>query len=164
MAATSKKQSRAMPDKSLSGLGKILRRHAQEKGALIAILQEAQAAYGHLSVQVLEEICRSRGVPLAAVYGVATFYAQFRLQPHGETEIKVCHGTACYVSGAQRVAVALESELGVKSGETTADGRFTLENVGCLGCCSLAPVITVGEMTCGRLNPDLAVEAVRRYG
>lgn len=133
-------------------------------GTLIPILQDVQARVGYLPPEVLERIAERTFVPPAHVYGVASFYSQFRLDPVGKYVIKVCHGTACHVQGATGVTDALCSELKVKDGETTEDGRFTVSSVACLGCCSLAPVMMVEEDTFARLTPDEARKVVRKYG
>jgi NADH-quinone oxidoreductase subunit E len=137
--------------------------YAGAEGMLIPLLQEAQEADGYISRARMEEIHRESGIPLAHIYGVATFYAQFRLQPVGRHLVKVCHGTACHVAGARSITESLETELGVASGETTEDGQYTLETVACLGCCSLAPVITVGAETFGSLDPTQARRTLRQH-
>lgn len=136
---------------------------AGEEGALIPLLQQAQAEDGHLSRERLLRIERESGVPLAQVYGVATFYAQFRFQPVGRHLIRVCHGTACHVSGAIELTRAIGKHLGIVTGETTPDRLFTLETVSCLGCCSLAPALMIGNATHGNLSPSSAVKLLRRY-
>ena len=138
--------------------------HGAAPGVLIPILQDVQARVGYLPPDVLERIGERAGVPAAHVYGVASFYSQFRLKPVGKYIIKVCHGTACHVQGAVNISDALTAELGTKDGETTEDGRFTVSSVACLGCCSLAPVMMVEENTFGRLTPDAARKVVRKYG
>jgi NADH:ubiquinone oxidoreductase subunit E len=137
--------------------------YAGAEGVLIPLLQEAQQAEGYISRARMDDIHRRSGIPLAHIYGVATFYAQFRLQPIGRHLVKVCHGTACHVAGARSISEALETELGVATGDTTEDGQYTLETVACLGCCSLAPVITVGTDTFGSLDPTLARRALRQH-
>ena len=126
---------------------------AEPKGALIPVLQKAQALYGYLPKSVLEVIAKELNLPVAEVYGVVTFYAQFHLTPRGKNIIRACQGTACHVRGASGVLDAIKSHLGVKPGETTKDLKFTLETVACLGACGLAPVIMVNEATHGRLTP-----------
>ncbi len=148
----------------LTQLGKIMGKHKDHAGALIPVLQETQQAYGYLSEEILERIAKDLSLPLSQVYGVATFYAQFRLRPHGENTIRVCHGTACHVSGAKEITAAVEKQLGVESGGTTKDGKFTLETVACLGCCSLAPVMMINERAHGRLTMSKAKKVVRKYG
>ena len=136
---------------------------ANRRGILIPVLQEVQSKIGYLPPEVMERIADRIDVPASRVFGVASFYSQFRLQPVGEHIIKVCHGTACHVQGAGAITHAICDELGIAEGETTPDGKFTVESVACLGCCSLAPVIMIGEDTFGRLTPDGARKVVRDY-
>jgi len=130
-------------------------------GSLIPVLQRAQETLGYLSSDTLKDISNGLDVPLSDVYGVVTFYSQFRLKPSGKYIIKVCHGTACHVGASEGISEALEDELKVSHGDTTSDGKFTLERVACLGCCSLAPCIMINNETYGRLTPDKAREIVR---
>ncbi|MBP2653170.1 MAG: dehydrogenase subunit [Firmicutes bacterium] len=144
-------------------LESILKNYEGKESDLIPILQDIQAAYGYLPEDVLNKMCEKTGMFQTQVMGVATFYSQFRLQPTGEHVIKICFGTACHVNGAEKVADALADELKVKFGGTTEDGKFTLETVACLGCCSLAPVIMIDEEAYGRLTPDSARNIIREY-
>ncbi|MDI6739695.1 MAG: NADH-quinone oxidoreductase subunit NuoE [Candidatus Edwardsbacteria bacterium] len=144
-------------------IARIVAHYASNKGAVIPVLQEVQAALGWLSQETLTTIADGLQVPISQIYGVATFYTQFRLKPAGKHLVRVCHGTACHVSGAGKISEALKSSMGVGDGETTADGRFTVESVACLGCCSLAPVIMVDSETYGRLTPDSAQKAVKEF-
>lgn len=123
-----------------------------KKGATIPVLQAIQETYGYLPHNVLQSTADDLGLPLSDMYGVATFYAQFRFSPVGKHIIKVCHGTACHVQNATAITEALEEVLDVKDGETTQDGLFTLESVACLGCCSLAPVMMISNNTYGKLT------------
>jgi NADH-quinone oxidoreductase subunit E len=134
-----------------------------EEGRLIPLLQQAQAEDGYLRRERLQEIHEVSGVPLANIYGVATFYAQFRLKPVGKYLLRVCHGTACHVSGAVEVSQAVEKHLGIANGETTPDRMFSIETVSCLGCCSLAPVLMIGNQTFGNLSPSAAVKVVKKF-
>ncbi|MBN2565639.1 MAG: NADH-quinone oxidoreductase subunit NuoE [Candidatus Eisenbacteria bacterium] len=134
------------------------------RGALIPLLQQVQAEIGYLPPPVMRRIAERVGVSPARVFGVATFYSQFRMEPVGRHIIRVCHGTACHVQGATAITEAICSELGVDEGGTTADRQFTVEAVACLGCCSLAPVIMIDDSTYGRLTPDKARKVVRDYG
>ncbi|MDA3864541.1 MAG: NADH-quinone oxidoreductase subunit NuoE [Deltaproteobacteria bacterium] len=118
----------------------------------IPVLQKLQGKFGYLPMEALEKVCELTDINPSQLYGVATFYSQFRLKPVGEHIIKVCHGTACHVGGADTLTETLESEFGVNDGETTSDMKFTLESVACVGCCSLAPVVVVGDDTYGKLN------------
>jgi len=147
----------------LSNLGDIISKHKDHTGVLIPVLQEAQKEYGYLSEGIIEKIAGELKLPLSQVYGVVTFYSQFRLKPHGKHTIKVCMGTACHVSGAQEITGSIATKLGVETGGTTKDGKFTLEAVACLGCCGLAPVMMVDDETYGRLTSQKALKAVRQY-
>ena len=137
---------------------------AKTPGSLITILQQAQEIYGYLSEDAIYYISAKTGILPAKIYGVATFYAQFRLEPVGKYLIMLCKGTACHVNGADRIEEAIVDHLKIKDGETTEDGLFTLNNVACLGCCSLAPVMMVksadGEETYGNLTKDSVVEVL----
>lgn len=144
-------------------LAPTLEKYAKTPGSLITILQKAQEIYGYLSVDAINYIAECTGIKPAKIYGVATFYAQFRLQPVGKYLIMLCKGTACHVNGADRIEEAVCEHLNIQDGETTEDGLFTLNNVACLGCCSLAPVMMVksieGDETYGNLTKD-SVKAV----
>ncbi len=127
----------------------------------IPILQEVQKRFRYVPLEAIARIASISEMTESQLYGVVTFYSQFRLEPVGDTIIKVCHGTACHVSGANGLTEALENKLGVKSGETTADRKFTLTSVACVGCCSLAPVLAVADgRTYGRLDMKKAVKIV----
>jgi len=134
-----------------------------QEGRLIPLLQKVQAEDGYLSREGLLRIHEETGVPLSQIYGVATFYAQFRFTPVGKHTVKVCHGTACHVNGAEDISQAIREEIGAGHGETTADGLFSVEKVACLGCCSLAPCIMVDETTHGKLTPTLVRKVLRGY-
>jgi len=136
---------------------------AEEEGKLIPTLQKVQEQDGYISRERIHEIHRKSGVPLSHIFGVATFYSQFRLHPVGKNIIRVCHGTACHVSGAKGITDALEDALGVATGETTGDRLFTLEMVSCLGCCSLAPVIMINNDTYGNLAPNGIKKILKPY-
>lgn len=143
-------------------LAPTLEKYAAVPGSLITILQQAQEIYGYLSEEAILYISEKTGILPAKIYGVATFYAQFRLKPVGKYLIMMCKGTACHVNGADRVQEAVEEHLGIQDGDTTEDGIFTLNTVACLGCCSLAPVMMVkssdGEETYGNLTKDSVVK------
>ncbi len=123
-------------------------------GSLITILQKTQELYGYLPVPAMEKISTQTGIATAKVMGVATFYTQFRLSPIGKHLIMLCQGTACHVNGSELIENAISDELSITDGQTTADGVFTLKNVACLGCCSLAPAMMIGEQVYGSLTPD----------
>jgi len=130
---------------------------------LIAGLLAIQRHYGYLPEKAMRAIAKELKVPFSKVYGVATFYSQFRMKPRGRHLISVCLGTACQVKGGERIYRRLKRELGVKLGETTPDGRFTLETVSCVGACGMAPVVVVGEDTHGRLTPEKTLKVIQRY-
>jgi len=148
----------------LSVVDRVAERLGDSRGVLIPLLQQVQAEIGYLPTEVMQRVAERSGVPAARVYGVASFYSQFRLEPVGEHIVRVCQGTACHVQGAVAITEAVCGELGVEEGGTTADGKFTVEPVACLGCCSLAPVIMVDEDTYGRLTTDEARKILRNYG
>lgn len=141
----------------LSLIEGVLNEYAEVKGSLITILQKTQDIYGYLPIDVIYHIAERTGSTPARVLGVATFYAQFRLQPIGKYLIMLCQGTACHVNGSERIEAAIKQELQIEDGETTADGLFTLKNVACLGCCSLSPVMMINDETYGSLTPDKAI-------
>jgi len=145
---------RELVDPKEEQLDRILAHYKQEKGALIPVLQEAQGLYGYLPEHVIKHISRELRIPSAKVYGVVTFYAQFRLAPMGRNVISVCLGTACHVRGGAKVLEAIEKNTKIKDGQTTEDGRFTLEIVNCIGACGLAPVMSINGNVHGRLNAD----------
>ena len=143
-------------------LAPVLEKYAKVPGSLITILQQAQDIYGYLSMDAINYTSEKTGIMPAKIYGVATFYAQFRLQPIGKYLIMLCKGTACHVNGSDMIEEAVSEHLGIKDGETTEDGLFTLNNVACLGCCSLAPVMMIkttdGEETYGNLTKSSVVK------
>ncbi|MCF8331033.1 MAG: NADH-quinone oxidoreductase subunit NuoE [Bacteroidales bacterium] len=151
----------AEPPIDLTLLDDLIRKYKNKRGNLIPLLQGAQDIYGYLPRKAFLKISRETGIELNEMYGVATFYAQFRLQPVGKHIIKVCHGTACHVQNAGGITDALEEALDVADGETTPDRLFTLESVACLGCCSLAPVMMIGEETYGKLDGSKAVKVIK---
>ncbi len=132
-------------------------------GELIPLLQSAQDHFGYIPRRAINYISTVTGVPESEIYGVITFYSQFRLKPMGKHVIRACAGTACHVSGAQLILETIQDELGIEEGETTEDGLFTLNTVACIGCCSLAPVIMVDDNTHGRLTPAEVRKVIRKY-
>ncbi len=127
---------------------------------LVSLIQDVQARYGFLPRNVMAEVARQLGLPLARLFGIATFYGAFHLKPRGRHVVKVCCGTACHVSGATHITEALARHLDIEPEETTDDMAFTLERVACVGCCSLAPVVVIGEDTHGRISRQGAIDAV----
>jgi NADH:ubiquinone oxidoreductase subunit E len=143
--------------------GRMLWRHRGEPGMLIPLLQAAQDSFGHIPQLAVEQISGVTGIPTAEVYGVITFYKQFRLKPVGRHLIRLCKGTACHVQGANMIAQTVADELKVPPDETTDDGIFTFTVVACLGCCSLAPVLMVDDQTYGRMTPQKVRKVLRQY-
>ena len=138
-------------------------RHKDEPGALMPVLQEAQNIFGYVPQDVQQIIADGLGTTLAEVYGVATFYAQFSLEPKGQYVVGVCLGTACYVKGSQKVLDKLSEELKIPVGKTTPDGVFTLNATRCLGACGLAPVMMINDEVYGRLTPDEIPTILDKY-
>jgi len=145
------------------GLDAILEKYAKDKGTLIPIMQEVQNIYNYLPKAALEYISKKTEIPIAEIYGVVTFYSLFHLNPRGKYIIRCCQGTACHVRGGSGILNALEAQLGIKAGETTPDGRFTLETVACLGACGLAPVMQIDEDTHGRMTPETVAPILAEY-
>ncbi|TSA27357.1 NADH-quinone oxidoreductase subunit NuoE [bacterium] len=133
------------------------------KGSLIPILQKTQAQLGFLSKEAMEYISGKTKIPVSEIYGVATFYTQFRMHPIGKNIIRICHGTACHVADARKISEALYEELKVEPGGTTKNLKFTVEEVACLGCCSLAPVIMINDKAYGRLTPSKIKDILAKY-
>ncbi|MFB6319881.1 NADH-quinone oxidoreductase subunit NuoE [Saccharicrinis sp. FJH54] len=144
----------------LSLIDDLINTYRGKAGNLIPLLQKTQDVYGYIPREAMLKISDETGLELSDMYGVATFYTQFRLNPVGKHIIKVCHGTACHVQNAGTITESLAESLKVKDGETTPDGLFTLESVACLGCCSLAPVMMVGDETYGKLTGKQAVRII----
>ena len=142
----------------LTQADEILGRYPAESQHLISVLQDIQIQYRYLPKEALEKVAKALTVPLAQVYGVATFYKAFSLTPRGETILYVCTGTACHIRGAPLLMHELEAQLGIKPGETTEDMAFSLEAVNCVGACALAPVVLANETAHG----NLSVSKVRR--
>ena len=134
-----------------------------DKSLLMHVMQEAQEIYGYLPYEVQIMIAEGMDVPLEKVYGVSTFYAQFSLSPKGENNISVCLGTACYVKGSGDVFNKIAAELGLSDGATTSDGKFSLCSTRCIGCCGLAPVMTVGDDVYGKLTPAEVPGILAKY-
>jgi len=147
-------------DTELAGILDLYRGKPEQ---LIAALLAVQRHYGYVPEKAMRGLSKELGVPFSKIYGVATFYSQFRLRPRGRHLISVCLGTACQVQGGERIYRRLKREFGVKLGGTTADGRFTLETVSCVGACGMAPVVVVDDQTHGRLTPEKTLKVVQQY-
>jgi NADH:ubiquinone oxidoreductase subunit E len=137
----------------VDGVLSIVQKHSGQRGAMISILEEVQEKYGYLTADALRTVAEATGRPLVDVYGLATFYRFFRLKPRGKHLCSVCLGTACHVRGAPRVLEAVQAQLGIDPGDTTADEEFTLETVNCLGACALGPVVVMDGRYSSGVNP-----------
>ena len=146
-----------------AALMQVIANHHDQPGGLMPVMQEAQGIYGYLPLEVQQMIADGLGISLSEVYGVATFYSQFSLTPKGKHQISVCLGTACYVKGSDKIREAVENQLGIKSGECTPDGLFSIDSCRCVGACGLAPVMTIGEEVYGKLVPDQVKKILDSY-
>lgn len=145
----------------------IVKKHGSDKSAMIAVLQDIQDTFNYIPKEALKTAAKAMKVPLSRVYEAATFYAAFSLKPRGKHVVKVCMGTACHVRGAAMLEDKLERTLGIKPGDTTADGKFSLETVNCVGACALGPVVIIdteyhGQMTMKKI--DKAIEQINKEG
>ncbi len=134
-----------------------------KKGGLMPALQEAQAIYGYLPKEVQIIVAEELGVSLSEVYGVVSFYSQFTIVPKGQYKVSVCLGTACYVKGSGDVLAEIEKTLGIKAGEITPDAKFSIDATRCIGCCGLAPVMTVNDDVYGRITPKDVKGILAKY-
>lgn len=141
----------------------IVEKYKGKKGITIPLLADIQREQGYVSEEAVEHISGELDIPAAELFGVATFYSMFRLQPEGKYVVRICRGTACHVQGSARIGEQIERDFKIEDGQTTSDGMFTLQYVACLGCCSLAPVMMVGNEVHGRLTPDKAVDILEHY-
>lgn len=152
-----------LDEEKLQHIQQAIEKFKDMKGALIPVLHEVQDAFGYLPEEILQVVSDGLDIPMSEIYGVASFYSFFSLEPKGEHVIHVCMGTACYIKGAQGLLDRLSTDLKVPVGETTADGKFTLEATRCLGACGLAPVLTVGEKVHGRLLQADIAKVIKTY-
>lgn len=143
-----------LKEKDIATIREICKSFDNKPGDLINVLHKVQGEFGYLPAEVQEVVANELNVSLAKVYGVVTFYSFFTMIPKGKHPISICTGTACYVRGAEKVLEEFKKELGIKVGESTADGKFSLTCLRCVGACGLAPVVLVGEKTYGRIAPD----------
>lgn len=141
----------------------VIEKHKGQEGAVIPVLHEAQDIYGYLPIEVQEMISDGLNVPLAEIYGIVTFYAQFSLNPKGRYQIGVCLGTACYVKGSGDILEKVKELLGIDVGECTPDGLFSIDATRCIGACGLAPVLTVNDDVYGRLVVDDIEDIINKY-
>lgn len=152
-----------IPPEELDKLDEIIDKYSGSSSYLIPALKEAQEMYGYLPVEVQRRLAHGLNIPPSHIYGVVTFYSFFTISPRGRHVIRLCLGTACYVKGSKEILEMMMREVGINVGETSADGRFTLEAVRCLGACGLAPVFLVGETTHGNVAPKETVKILDGY-
>ncbi len=133
------------------------------KGCLMHVLQEAQAIFGYLPIEVQTIIAEGLGISLSEVYGVATFYSQFSLTPKGKHRISICLGTACYVKGSDKILEEVQKVLGIACGECTEDGLFSIDSCRCVGACGLAPVMMIDNDVYGKLKPEMVKDILKKY-
>lgn len=146
-----------------AALNEILSEYEGQRGAIIPILQKTQEKLGYLSQEAIAEIAQRTGVSESEIFGVATFYAQFRFTPPGKHFVHVCLGTACHVRGGAAILESVERELDVASGGTTKDRKFSVESVACFGSCALAPVVVVDKDVYGRVTTSSIKEILKKY-
>ena len=144
-------------------LQEVIAAHKHDKSYLMAVMQHAQEIYGYLPLEVQKIIARETGVSVEEIFGIVTFYSQFKLNPNGKYAIAVCLGTACYVKGSGDLYEKLKSLLGIESGECTADRKFSLDATRCVGCCGLAPVVTINDDVYGKIGPDDLAGILAKY-
>lgn len=154
---------REVSPEELQKVDEIINRYRGKPGALIPVLHEAQEVIGFLPREVQERVAEGLNVPLSEIYSVITFYALFSLKPKGRHTISICKGTACYVRGSDSILEKLVEELGIEPGDTTDDGRFSLEVVRCMGACGLGPVMRIDDDIYARLKPDRIPEILAKY-
>lgn len=147
----------------IAQLKDFIEKNKEKKGALMMVLHEAQDLFGYLPIEIQQLISEELKVPLSEIYGVATFYSQFTLIPKGENVINICLGTACYVKGGQEITDKLEELLGIKSGETTPDRKFSIDTTRCIGACGLAPVIAINGEVYGKITVDDVEGIIEKY-
>ena len=150
------------PEIDLTKLDAIIERHKSKKWELIPLLQDVQETFGYVPPETIEPIAAALNLFPSQVQGVITFYSGFSLKPKGKYVCKVCRGTACHVKGADQIQEHVERHLGISEGETTDDGEFSLETVACIGCCALAPCLTVNSEVHGRLTPGKATRVISK--
>jgi NADH:ubiquinone oxidoreductase subunit E len=151
-------------ERQIGAVGRILSENERRRGVLIHALQQIQEDLGYLPEDVLSNLSRKIHLPLAEIYSVASFYKQFHFRPRGRKIVKVCMGTACYVRGAHQILTGLQEHFSVRPGETTEDLAMTLETVGCIGCCGLAPVATLNEEVRGEIDSRKLQRLVKEIG
>ena len=163
METKNEKCKNCMEEKTEKELKQILSKYTNDKSNLIQILNEVQEKFGYVPTIAQEEIAKYLGIEVAEVYGVVTFYSRFTLKPKGKYAISVCMGTACFVKGGEQILERVKQKLGIEEGETTADGKFSIDATRCIGACGLAPVFTVNEEVYGKATPQKVDEVLKEY-
>lgn len=149
-----------LPEEKFDELGSFIDSMATTKGELIRVLHKAQEIFGYLPKEVQVYVAKKLNIPVAKVFGVVSFYSFFTMTPKGKYSIAVCMGTACYVRGAEKVLDQFKAQLGIETGETTEDGKFSISALRCVGACGLAPVVTIGEKVYGRVTPEMVKDII----
>lgn len=144
-------------------VSEIVKKYNKDKSQLVSILQDIQAEYNYLPRKALNKLSKKLDIPQSQIYSMATFFRAFSLKPRGKHIINVCLGTACHVRGGELIAESLERQLNVKRGGTTADGKFTLESVNCMGCCATGPVVKIDEEYFGHMTNDKVEPMLKKY-
>jgi NADH-quinone oxidoreductase subunit E/NADP-reducing hydrogenase subunit HndA len=152
-----------LKEKDIAQIDEICKSFNNEPGELINVLHKVQTTFGYLPAEVQDVVANKLNMSVAKVYGVVTFYSFFTMIPKGRFPISICTGTACYVRGAEKVLDEFKKQLSIKVGESTPDGKFSLNCLRCVGACGLAPVVQVGEKTYGRVSPDLVKDILKNY-
>ena len=163
METKNEKCKNCMEEKTEKELKQILSKYTNDKSNLIQILNEVQEKFGYVPTIAQEEIAKYLGIEVAEVYGVVTFYSRFTLKPKGKYAISVCMGTACFVKGGEQILERVKQKLGIEEGETTEDGKFSIDATRCIGACGLAPVFTVNEEVYGKATPQKVDEVLKEY-
>lgn len=152
-----------MEEKTKQEVDQILVKYTNDKSNLIQILNEVQEKFGYVPTIAQEEIAKFLGIEVAEVYGVVTFYSRFTLKPKGKYAISVCMGTACFVKGGEKVLDRVKEKLKIQEGETTEDGKFSIDATRCIGACGLAPVFTINEEVYGKATPEMVDKVLEEY-
>ncbi|MEJ6949886.1 NADH-quinone oxidoreductase subunit NuoE family protein [Natronospora cellulosivora (SeqCode)] len=160
---TQTKEEKNLDKDKYEELKNVIQEYKEKEGSLITILHQAQKIFGHLPREVQIYVAKSLGIPLAEVYGVVSFYSLFNMEKRGKYTIEICMGTACYVKGSEEILKILKEELKIEPGEITEDGKFTIETTRCIGACSLAPVINIGDDIHGKVKGEEILEIIKKY-
>ena len=150
-------------EKNIKEIKKIIKNRKNMETPLMMILSDIQNKYGYISLEVQQIIANELNIPVSEVYGVVTFYSFFSMEPKGEYVISICMGTACFVRGSDKILERCEQILGIKNGQTTPDGKFTITTLRCVGACGLAPVLQINDKTYGNITPEDVESIIAQY-